>query len=376
MKTYNFYEMKATRLILVGGFLGAGKTTLLWEAALRLMRQEKHVGLITNDQAPELVDTAFLRHKNLRVAEVSGSCFCCNFKGLAEAMKQVKEAANADVILAEPVGSCTDLSATVLQPLKKTMHGELIISPLSVMADPFRLTDIIRGGNAGLHPGAAYILRKQLEESDIILISKSDLLKPENLVFLMEKVRIHFPGSDVMAISSVSGEGITEWLEEVNKRIDAGKRLADVDYNLYAEGEAVMGWLNCTLEFTGAKKTDWDDFSLNLLRQLNRRFENEKVTVAHLKILLEAGDRYLVGNLTGTAETITLRGNVGKTVQSAMILNARVEIRPDLLEKIVREEISDSTQHIGEVKTVAWRCFSPGPPKPNFRFDHVVPGRE
>ncbi len=49
-----------TKLILVGGFLGAGKTTLLWEAARRLGAAGQAVGLITNDQAPDLVDTAFL----------------------------------------------------------------------------------------------------------------------------------------------------------------------------------------------------------------------------------------------------------------------------------------------------------------------------
>ncbi|MEI8376830.1 MAG: GTP-binding protein, partial [Planctomycetota bacterium] len=48
-----------TRLILVGGFLGAGKTTMLWEASRRLVERGLRVGLITNDQAPELVDTAF-----------------------------------------------------------------------------------------------------------------------------------------------------------------------------------------------------------------------------------------------------------------------------------------------------------------------------
>jgi G3E family GTPase len=48
------------KLILVGGFLGAGKTTLLAEAAKRLAKEGKSVGLITNDQAPELVDTRLL----------------------------------------------------------------------------------------------------------------------------------------------------------------------------------------------------------------------------------------------------------------------------------------------------------------------------
>ena len=67
--------MKKTRLILVAGFLGAGKTTLLWEAARRIMDDGKRVGLITNDQAPDLVDTAILSRNEVQVKEVSGSCF-------------------------------------------------------------------------------------------------------------------------------------------------------------------------------------------------------------------------------------------------------------------------------------------------------------
>ncbi|MEI6750901.1 MAG: GTP-binding protein, partial [Bacteroidota bacterium] len=60
------------RLILVGGFLGSGKTTLLWETAQRLAKRGLKAGLITNDQAPELVDTAFLSRDGVKVAEVNG----------------------------------------------------------------------------------------------------------------------------------------------------------------------------------------------------------------------------------------------------------------------------------------------------------------
>ena len=59
-----------TDLILVGGFLGAGKTSLLWEVAKRLNLKGRKVGLITNDQASELVDTSFLETNNDIVEEV------------------------------------------------------------------------------------------------------------------------------------------------------------------------------------------------------------------------------------------------------------------------------------------------------------------
>jgi len=364
--------MKITRLILVGGFLGAGKTTLLWEAARRITESGKRTELITNDQAPELVDTALLSRNDVKVAEVSGSCFCCNFNGLIEALKNVRDEANADVIIAEPVGSCTDLSATIIQPLKQNLRGELIVSPLSVLADPFRLNHILNGGTAGLHPSAAYIFRKQLEESDIILITKSDLISPEELALLKEKTKLHFPDSEVMTVSSVSGEGMDEWLKEVLTRTDAGKRLVEVDYDVYAEGEAVLGWLNTTIELSG-QETDWDAFARELMQNLSIQFDKMKASVGHVKLLVESGKNYLIGNLTGWNETLSFRSSAGTSTEARLTLNARVEMSPEALEEIVRKTL-DATNGIQiKKKIIALRCLSPGRPNPTFRFDKVVP---
>lgn len=363
--------MKATRLILVGGFLGAGKTTLLWEAARRIMNTGQRIGLITNDQAPELVDTVLLSRNDIKVAEVSGSCFCCNFNGLIKALKQVRQEANADVIIAEPVGSCTDLSATIIQPIRENMGHELLISPLSVMADPDRLTDILNGGTAGLHPSAAYIFRKQLEESDIILINKTDLLKPDELVLLLDKVKLYFPFADVMTISATNGEGIDEWLSQVLNRTNSGQRLAKVDYDIYAEGEAVLGWLNCTVELKG-NQTDWDSFARKLMQDLNKHFEINKAPVGHVKIILESGDNYLTGNLTGSGSTLNFKGSAGKSSAARLTLNARVEMSPDELERIVRKTLDLNTKESITLKIAALRSLSPGRPDPTFRFDHIT----
>lgn len=364
--------MDTTRLILVGGFLGAGKTTLLWEAAQRLMNSGNRIGLITNDQAPELVDTAILSRNEVKVAEVNGSCFCCNFNGLINAMKQLRSEAGADVIIAEPVGSCTDLSATIVRPLKKNMKGELQVSPLSVMADPMRLNDILEGGSAGLHPSAAYIYYKQLEESDIILISKSDLLARKKLDKLKERIKLNFPDSEVMAVSAKTGEGIDEWLEEVMHRTDSCQRLVNVDYDIYAEGEAILGWLNCTIMLNG-EPTDWDALAQNLLEELSLQFDCLKASVGHVKILLEAGDQYIAGNLTGLANTINFRGSAGIGTEAKLTINARVETSPEELEQVVNEMLDSTIRGSVKAKIVAWKCFSPGYPNPTHRFEYVVP---
>ena len=357
---------------MVGGFLGSGKTTLLWEAARRLKHNGQRIGLVTNDQAPELVDTALLSRDQMQVAEVSGSCFCCNFNGLVEAIRQVRTEAEADVIIAEPVGSCTDLSATIFQPLKKNLGRELLVSPLSVMADPVRLVGILNGGNAGLHSGAAYIFRKQLEESDLILISKAELLDANELSLLKERTKQAFPHADVMALSAKSGLGMDEWLTEVMHRTDAGQRLVEVDYDIYAEGEAILGWLNSTLMLTG-DLTDWNVFARDLMEGLSQQFDRKGVAVGHVKMMLEAKDQYLVANLTGRNDTLSIRGTVDSGAEARVILNVRVEMSPEALEQLVREILFKTIGKKLVVDVLAWRCLKPGRPNPTFRYDHVVP---
>ena len=118
------------RLVPVGGFLGSGKTTLLRRAAERFRQNGVRVALIANDQAPNLVDTELLRQQGLAVAEVSGGCFCCRFDKLVCSIKALLDTNAPQVILAEPVGSCTDLSATVIRPLGRLYPATVEVAPL------------------------------------------------------------------------------------------------------------------------------------------------------------------------------------------------------------------------------------------------------
>lgn len=356
---------------MVGGFLGAGKTTLLWETAHRFMKDGIRVGLITNDQAPELVDTALLSHNNIKVSEVSGSCFCCNFNGLINALSKVKAEAEADVIIAEPVGSCTDLSATIIQQLKEHMNSELRVSPLTVLADPVRLADILEGGNSDLHPSAAYIYRKQLEEADIILITKIDLLQTEDLSDLIDKVKLQFQGPQVLSISAKTGDGLDAWMKVITESNKAGQRVIDVDYDTYAEGEALLGWLNSTIELKG-KQIDWDEYARNFLTNLSSKIDQMGVGVGHIKIFLQTDNSYVAGNLTGKASTLNFRGNAGIADNASMIINARVSVSPETLDRLVHAALDEAKEKIIIVKPTAWNCLSPGYPNPTHRYKRVV----
>lgn len=360
-----------TRLILVGGFLGAGKTTLLLQAAKILSGQGHKIGLITNDQAPELVDTVYLANHGLSVAEVSGSCFCCNFPGFVDAVNYNQESNQSEVILAEPVGSCTDLSATIVQPIKDQYSDRLALSPLNVLADPVRLHSILSGGVAGLHPSAAYIYRKQLEEADTILITKSDLLQPEEITDLVARTQAAYPQCEIRPVSAKTGAGIAEWLASALESNNSGRTMIEVDYDTYAEGEAVLGWLNATYELKG-NSIEWESWSRRLLAALKGRVETANAAIGHVKFLVEAKDGFVIGNLTGTGDTLVKAGGNLKTDEARLTVNARIEMTPAQVADLVNSALGEAAAKLKSVEAVASKCLSPGRPEPTYRYQHLV----
>jgi G3E family GTPase len=172
------------------------------------------------------------------------------------------------------------------------MKAEVSVGPLSVLIDPRRLKNILEESTSGIHPAAEYIIKKQLEESDIILITKTDLYNPEEINFLSRMLKERFPECEIRPISAKTGEGIEGWMDTVLNGRDAGKHILDIDYDRYAEGEAVLGWLNCSVSLTG-NEVDWDAFTRLFMQELAAELDRRNIPVGHIKTLVEKGDRYI-----------------------------------------------------------------------------------
>ena len=178
--------------VLVGGFLGSGKTTSLVNFGKWLCRERGiRVAMITNDQATRLVDTEIAMNASIPTREISGGCFCCRSGLLIEETERLINDVDPDIILAEPVGSCTDLVSTVLLPFRTVYNKQYRIAPLSVLLDPYRAERTLQriaqsskngdvlGGNAD---NVDYIYLKQLEEAELIVINKIDVIGPAGLL--------------------------------------------------------------------------------------------------------------------------------------------------------------------------------------------------
>src|SRR6185436_12662176 len=263
--------MSPIRFIMLGGFLGAGKTTSIARLARHYQSQGKKVGIVTNDQATDLVDTNSLRAQGFDVGEVPGACFCCNFNKLTETVGQLEKSYRPDIVLGEPVGSCTDLVATVVRPLQQLFGGSFDVAPYAVLLKPSHGGRILRGeSKGGFSPQAAYIFKKQLEEADLIVINRTDELSTSEADALAGLLQTQYPGTPVLRMSAKTGAGFDAFVEFVDQRGRFGTRLMDVDYDTYAIGEADLGWLNSSLTVTAPKAFELDGLLLEIITRRQR----------------------------------------------------------------------------------------------------------
>ena len=364
--------MTKARYVMVGGFLGAGKTTALLRLAERYTARGLRVGLITNDQSVGLVDTAMLGAHDFPVVEITGGCFCCRFNSLTEAAAKLAREQRPDVFLAEPVGSCTDLAATVAYPLRRMYGDEFTVAPYSVLVDPVRAERIL-----GLAPGKSfspkvvYIYLKQLEEADIIVVNKTDLLDAGRLDALTRTLAGRFKGT-VVAVSARAGTNIDTWADLIDGGEPAGGTAMDVDYDTYAEGEALLGWVNLTAGLEAVQPFDGNAFLTAAVSDLHARVAGEGVEIAHLKLTLSPDEGTDIGviNLVRTGG----RGELSHALQdllgsAVLLLNLRAEADPECLKAAALASLAGVSEPQGVTCNVEHvEAFRPGRPVPTHRL--------
>ena len=361
--------MSKALYLIIGGFLGAGKTTAIRKIARHLANRGLRVGLITNDQSHGLVDTTLLRTEGFPVEEIPGGCFCCRFGSLVDASEKLSAGGRPDVFIAEPVGSCTDLVATVSFPLRRIYGEAYRVAPLSVLVDPIRAERML-----GLESGrnfsrrVLYVYAKQLEEAGAIVINKCDLISQQRQDRLEAALHRAYGRSDVYRVSARAGSGIEHWIDSLIAGGGGAESAPGVDYEVYAEGEALLGWLNASVSLRADCGVDGN----RLLRTLALSIRGAlgRVEIAHLKMTLvpadEAGDIGVI-NLVGTdAEPEVSHSLRAPLAAGVLLINLRAEAEPDLL----RQSVADALAGCGcqaEIRHI--EHFRPSRPHPTYRMD-------
>lgn len=312
------------------------------------------MALITNDQGRALVDTKLAEVSGLDAEEITGGCFCCRFSDLVNAAERLR-AYDPDVILVEPVGSCIDISATVLQPLKQLYGDRFRLAPYTVLVDPQRVAELLA---SDADPDLAYLFRNQIEEADLVCYSKADLYSdfPE------------LPSAFALRLSAVTGEGLSEWMHEILAGSHLlGSRLLQVDYQRYADAEASLGWLNWQAELRLRVPLSPTQVVGPLLEDLDQRLSSLGARIAHLKILDESGSGYIKASVCRNGEEPVVQGTLDASPAEMhrLLINLRARGAPHLLEDAVK---SATARLDADCSILHFECFRPAPPNPEYRI--------
>ncbi|WP_211588533.1 GTP-binding protein [Allorhizocola rhizosphaerae] len=355
------------RFIALSGFLGAGKTTTMTTAAQQLRERGHRVVVITNDQSDDLVDTAMA---GPGAGEVTGGCFCCRFEDLYAVTNRLVAEHDADVVIAESVGSCTDLTATVIRPMAELYGERFRVAPLTTVVDPLRylrlLPDLERGP-AGTD--LAYLFGRQLEDAAVIGLNKTDLLEPDEVAEILRSLRDRYPRATVVPYAAGRGDVsglLGAWSAE---HIDTGVDL-DVDYGRYGVAEAKLAWLNQTHDVRTAAGFRPAAWARDVLHALAARCRAAGYVVGHVKIMMMNGDQPLAKASLIDADRppivdldLTIRVEAARAV-----VNARVQCEPADLERLVAEAVAESSRGLQAERCDDRSSFKPGQPNPTHRI--------
>lgn len=346
-------------IVPLGGLLGAGKTSLIVAGAEILAEAGLKSAAILNDQGNELVDTRWVQSEGIQADQVSGGCFCCLFSDLIGAAERLRVHA-PNVIFAEAVGSCTDISATTLQPLKLYHSDKFRVAPHTVLVDPGRASEMAASAT---DPDFVFLFHKQLEEADLVCFSKSDLYSEFPTI----------PATNAYRLSAYTKDGVSAWLSEVlGGDFQAGSKILEIDYGHYARAEARLAWLNCSASLELKEALSPSLVVGPFLDGLEFELTRGGFQIAHLKITDSTPSGFIRASVVSNGAEPSVSGNLdaSPTYRHDLLLNIRAAGDPEMVQTMVQRQFAKLPA--GNLELKMMQCFRPSAPKPEYRMSEVV----
>lgn len=355
------------KLFLINGFLGSGKTTAIQQACTELLKNNRKVAVITNDQGADLVDTGFIKSFGIPAGEVPNGCFCCNFKQMEQAIISLHETERPEVIFAESVGSCTDLIATIAKPLAR-LYPEIEVV-ISVFVDAMLIFSLIDGTSSFLNDQVRYIYKKQIEEADILIINKNDLLEADALHSVSEIIQDEYPDKTILHQNSLVPQDIRRWLQTLEHfSLPAERSSLEIDYDIYAKGEAMLAWLDEWVDIHTTDRTAYQ-VALQLIHKMEAAIRTRNYTIGHLKCLIDDGETQQKISYTAIHTGEQMPSSFPDVNNVSLLINARVLAEASSLKELTDQVIEAvATQTHSQIAVKRLSSFQPNYPKPTYRM--------
>ncbi len=329
-----------TRFVILGGYLGAGKSTLAAALARRL--RDKHgrsVAIITNDQGDALVDTEFMKSAGIDVREVLGGCFCSHFDEFVKSARSLVQMERPDIIIAEPIGTSTNIMATVVIPLRDMYPDEFEVAPLIVVVDGTHAMELLAPSSGFGLGGGKLIPAHQVHEAEVIVISKADLLDQKAMALVADRLAQEVPDSRTIACSARSGLNMGELVQLILSDEISHKAASGADQRLFNTEKATMGWYSGVSAIAAQPHLDVYDLSKSIMKEVSDRYD--PTAIGHVKLIYTSEQASLKMSLVSDSVQVDgIKGGRYSDGLGRLVLNARIMAPPAQIKKDLEEALS------------------------------------
>ena len=177
------------KILLVGGFLGSGKTSFILKLAHHMIEDLgiSNIVILENEIGEISVDDKVLKGSGYQVRGLFAGCVCCTLAGeLPSSVRQIERDINPDWIIMEATGVAFPYS------IKDNLSNALGLECRIVC-----LADAQRWKR--LYNAMEHLFRYQLQDADLILVNKADLVDEETLAQVKKMVHALNPTARVEA---------------------------------------------------------------------------------------------------------------------------------------------------------------------------------
>ena len=264
--------MNKLPVTVLSGFLGAGKTTVL--SHILNNREEKKVAVIVNDMSEINIDSEIVKNEvtlnrsEEKLVEMSNGCICCTLReDLLEEVTNLAKQGRFDYLVIESTGiseplpvaetfTFADENGTSLSDVATLDTMVTVVDSVNFLKD-YEDAKYLQDTGESLgdddERSVADLLVDQVEFADVILISKTDLVSPDELKHLKAILKTLNTSANLIAIE--------------NGNVDISKVLSTGLFD-FEKAQRAPGWLK---EMRGEHVPETEEYGISSFSYEARR---------------------------------------------------------------------------------------------------------
>jgi G3E family GTPase len=288
------------RVLVIGGFLGSGKTTTVLGLGKYLGERGYKVAIVVNEIGEVGVDGDVISRYGFNTMEITGGCICCSLKrDMRYTVTNLYKNYNPDVLLIEPTGIA--FPQMIKDELMMLDLRDVTFAPLVTLIDGSRFKHLMKE--------IRHFSRRQIEDAEILVITKTDLIEPIELPIIEASVNELNPKATVFKLSAKrDDEAFRNFVDAVLSDPTFCLETVDRPSLRDADSIACSGVATYASEFTipveGLDAENARSMAENIVEDVRVRvLELNPEFLGHIKLFLEHGSQVVKANVTAYYES-------------------------------------------------------------------------